>query len=311
MRKNCAYVCCLVALLFGVHSSPFAQQLFRYKDENGNWVYSDRTPELSDSIERLDLGRASEPAEVTLLNRSGPAGIELIAKNTFYSYIQIAYRLSRTFNLPADVQGNQVLAPRSETELERLQPLSPTETISFELAYEYIPGEPGATHDDAFVYRVPYALATAYPVSQAYPSTITHSNRSSRDAIDFVMPIGTGIYAARGGVVIQTANDNFTSGQDIDTDLAQANIVRVLHDDGTMSLYGHLNWNSIRVRPGQTIERGEYIANSGNTGYSTGPHLHFVVQRNIGGELESVPVRFLSADGAAVEIHTGDLITAY
>ncbi len=125
------------------------------------------------------------------------------------------------------------------------------------------------------------------------------------------MPIGTGVYAARGGTVIQIATDNFTSGQDPDSDLARANIVRVLHDDGTMSLYGHLNWNSIRVRPGQRVGRGEYIADSGNTGFSTGPHLHFVVQRNAGGEIQSVPIAFQGADGRPFVIESGDVVTAY
>ena len=54
-------------------------------------------------------------------------------------------------------------------------------------------------------------------------------------------------------------------------------MVRVLHDDGTMSLYAHLNWNTIRVVPGQRVARGESLGRSGNTGFSTTPHLHFQV----------------------------------
>ena len=56
----------------------------------------------------------------------------------------------------------------------------------------------------------------------------------------------------------------------------------MLHDDGTTAIYAHLQMDTIRVRPGQRVERGEYIANSGNTGFSSGPHLHFVVVRNAG-----------------------------
>ena len=57
-----------------------------------------------------------------------------------------------------------------------------------------------------------------------------------------------------------------------------------------MAIYAHLNWDSIRVRPGQIVKRGEYIADSGNTGVSSGPHLHFVVQRNAGLMHESLPI---------------------
>jgi murein DD-endopeptidase MepM/ murein hydrolase activator NlpD len=78
-----------------------------------------------------------------------------------------------------------------------------------------------------------------------------------------------------------------------------------------MSLYGHLSWNSIRVAPGQRVERGEYIADSGNTGFSTGPHLHFVVQRNRGGAIISLPVQFEGSSGAAVTVRAGEQYAAY
>jgi murein DD-endopeptidase MepM/ murein hydrolase activator NlpD len=125
------------------------------------------------------------------------------------------------------------------------------------------------------------------------------------------MPIGTHIYAARAGVVIEIASDFFEAGVDAAKDGPRANVVRILHDDGTMSLYGHLNWNSIRVVPGQRVERGEYIADSGNTGFSTGPHLHFVVQRNRGGAIISLPVQFEGASGAAIAVRAGERYTAY
>ena len=58
-------------------------------------------------------------------------------------------------------------------------------------------------------------------------------------------------------------------------DGSEANFVQVLHDDGTTAVYAHLQLDTVRVRPGQQVVRGEFIANSGNTGFSTGPHLHW------------------------------------
>lgn len=90
-----------------------------------------------------------------------------------------------------------------------------------------------------------------------------------------------------------------------------ANVVRILHEDGTYAIYAHLNWNSIRVRVGDVVERGEYIADSGNTGYSSGPHLHFVVVRNTGMTMQSVPVTFSGANSTSIAPSTGRVLTAY
>ena len=57
-------------------------------------------------------------------------------------------------------------------------------------------------------------------------------------------------------------------------------MVQILHEDGTIAVYAHLHWDSIRVRIGDHVSRGQYIANSGSTGFSSGPHLHFAVIRN-------------------------------
>ena len=70
------------------------------------------------------------------------------------------------------------------------------------------------------------------------------------------------------------------------------NFVRVLHDDGTMGVYLHLKQGSVSVREGQRVAVGSALGLSGNTGNSSGPHLHFVVQRNTGLGLVSIPYQF-------------------
>jgi len=59
-----------------------------------------------------------------------------------------------------------------------------------------------------------------------------------------------------------------------------------------MALYAHLDLASVNVGLGSRVRAGRVIARSGNTGFSTGPHLHFVIQQNVGMEMRSVPFRF-------------------
>jgi len=87
------------------------------------------------------------------------------------------------------------------------------------------------------------------------------------------------------------------AGTDRENFADKANQVRILHTDGTMALYAHLDLASVRVRPGARVQAGTAIARSGNTGFSTGPHLHFVIQQNVGMEIRSVPFRFHQAEG--------------
>jgi murein DD-endopeptidase MepM/ murein hydrolase activator NlpD len=276
-------------------------------------VYTDRQPGGEQEYQEQQVERRFERPEIRLLERSARRGVALIAQNTYFAPIQIAYRLTPVDNVSADTPrtGLTVLPPRSETELVVVGKAVDHVDLRFDSEFQYIPGAPGALHEPRQPYRLPYALSTAVRVSQTFPDVKTHTDPASQHAVDFVMPIGTDVFAARDGVVIEVASDFFENGTNLTVDGPRANVVRVLHDDGTMALYVHLNWNTIRVVPGQRVRRGEYLADSGNTGFTTGPHLHFVVQRNRGGALVSVPLEFASASGAGIALVSGETYTAY
>jgi murein DD-endopeptidase MepM/ murein hydrolase activator NlpD len=289
-----------------------AQTMYRYKDANGVWVYTDRKPGGAEEFQEEQIERRFEKPEVRLLQRAAANGVALIAQSTYFGPVQIAFRLHPIENVSPDTRrsGLAVLPPRSETELVFVGKSVGDVDLRFDSEFEFIPGQPGAEHRPAQPYRLPYALSTSVRVSQAYPVVKTHGDPASQYAIDFVMPVGTDVFAARDGVVIEVASDFFESGTDYAVDGPRANVVRVLHDDGTMALYVHLNWNTIRVVPGQRVRRGEYLADSGNTGFTTGPHLHFVVQRNEGGALVAVPLEFAGPSGPETLV-TGETYTAY
>ena len=306
-------VLCLTLIAAHVAALPVrAQTMYRYKDANGVWVYTDRKPGAEQEFQQEQIERRFEPPQVNLLQRAEPNGVTLIAQNTYYSPVQIAFRLRPIENVSPDTRrsGLATLPPRSQTELVVVGKSVDDVDLRFDSEFEFIPGEPGALHRPEQPYRLPYALSTSIRVSQAYPDLKTHVDAASRHAIDFAMPIGTDVFAARDGIVIEVASDFFESGTNYQVDGPRANIVRILHDDGTMGLYVHLNWNTIRVVPGQRVARGEYLADSGNTGFSTGPHLHFVVQRNEGGALVAVPLEFASPSGP-VTLATGRSYAAY
>ena len=289
-----------------------AQTMYRYKDANGVWVYTDRKPGGEQEFQEERVERRFEKPEVRLLQRAAANGVMLIAQNTYFGPVQLAFRVHPIENVSSDTKrsGLTVLPPRSDTELVFVGKSAEQVDLRFDSEFQFIPGQPGAEHRPTQPYRLPYALSSSIRVSQTYPVVRTHNDPQNQYAVDFVMPIGTDVFAARDGVVIEVASDFFEGGTDIEVDGPRANIVRVLHDDGTMALYVHLNWNTIRVVPGQRVRRGEYLADSGNTGFTTGPHLHFVVQRNEGGALVAVPLEFAGPTGP-VTLVTGETYTAY
>jgi murein DD-endopeptidase MepM/ murein hydrolase activator NlpD len=95
-------------------------------------------------------------------------------------------------------------------------------------------------------------------------------NGSGHNGLDFAVPVGTPLYAAADGVVAGVA----------DSDLAcrgssYGKWTMIKHNNGLTTLYAHMS--SFGVSVGQTVVAGQKIGLSGNTGYSTGPHLHFTV----------------------------------
>lgn len=289
-----------------------ADGLYKYRDAEGNWVYTDRQPDAVREYEQIPLADSVTPPVVRVERRTAEAGVELVADNACFCPAEVAVRLLEPVNVTGLKEEGlrQVIPARRETVLAVLRPSDWDRPMSFGHEYRAVLGEPGVEHVSEEAYRAPFALARQFRVTQAYPLHVTHVDPSSAYAVDFAMPVGTQIYAARAGTVIEVASQFFDASTDPQR-TARANVVRILHADGTMALYAHLNWDSIRVRPGQVIERGEYIADSGNTGFSTGPHLHFAVIRNAGLRLESLPVRFAGASGAAAAPVAGEMLAAH
>lgn len=114
---------------------------------------------------------------------------------------------------------------------------------------------------------------------------------------DFAASIGTKIYSVAPGKVIGTGNTDAYPGCN-----AWGKWVMVEHDNGLSTLYAHLS--SISVKTGQMVNTGDTIALSGNTGYSTGPHLHFTLYVSQGVKIGSYG-DYKSGTGCAATGATG------
>jgi len=153
-------------------------------------------------------------------------------------------------------------------------------------------GDPRAVHDPQITYRLPFPAGQTYQVGQAPGGRITtHTDRGSAQAVDISLPMRTPVLAARDGWVIDNVR-YFGDGAPTKALLMRANYVRVLHDDGTWAVYAHLDSFSSDLAPGKRVRAGDVLGHSGNSGYSSGPHLHFVVQKNGGAQPVSLPFRF-------------------
>jgi murein DD-endopeptidase MepM/ murein hydrolase activator NlpD len=161
-----------------------------------------------------------------------------------------------------------------------------------------------ADHDDGYLYRLPYGDGVSFPIIQGYGAKLSHRG-AERFTLDFGMPVGTPVHAARDGVVV-LVEDSHEAGCPREECQRFANFVVVLHSDGTTGEYFHLERGSVQVEAGQSVARGQRLARSGNTGFSTAPHLHFGVYRTGRDRTtESLAVRFTTRRGAVSAPRSG------
>jgi murein DD-endopeptidase MepM/ murein hydrolase activator NlpD len=188
----------------------------------------------------------------------------------------------------------RVLAGYERILVLSLAPIDNKRDSNYREAFSWTPGNMHAIHDDNYRYRLPFEPHSHYPVVQGFGGGYSHRG-ASKYALDFAMPVGTPVHAAREGMVIDLAQHHSRGGA-ARRFAKYANFVTLLHNDGTTGEYYHLQREGVVVKLGDNIAVGQLIAYSGNTGFSSLPHLHFAVYRaKSHGKYESLPIEFTQA----------------
>ncbi|MDJ0466356.1 M23 family metallopeptidase [Streptomyces sp. H27-C3] len=115
---------------------------------------------------------------------------------------------------------------------------------------------------------------------------------SKHSGQDFAVKIGTPVEAVHGGTVVKSGPNGAGDGP------AYGNAIVIKHDNNTYSQYAHLS--KVDAHPGQKVKTGQRIALSGNTGNSSGPHLHFEIRTTPNYGTAINPVTYLRSEGVSV-----------
>ncbi|WP_341348671.1 peptidoglycan DD-metalloendopeptidase family protein [Paenibacillus sp. FSL H3-0469] len=161
----------------------------------------------------------------------------------------------------AEAQRRAALAAAKAAEKAKASKSSGGDSSSVASVEEYSGG------DGPYLRPVGYARISSPFGYRTHP--VTHEVGKLHTGMDFAVPQGTSIHAADSGTVVLA---QWYSGYGY--------CVIIDHGGGVWTLYGHIREGGIKVSQGQRVERGQKIAESGSTGRSTGPHLHFEVRIN-------------------------------
>jgi murein DD-endopeptidase MepM/ murein hydrolase activator NlpD len=228
----------------------------------------------------IDLERTSKGDRFFAVNRrNGPATIRF--------GLPVMENLVASQPLPLSV----VVAPHSRRALLRTRVANPKAAWKRQYQWHWRLGVLHAPHDADSRYRLPFAADQRIRVTQAVGGAFSHTGKD-RHSFDFAMPVGTAVRATRAGTVVEVVERHKRGGPDPRLK-RNANWIGILHADGTLGRYVHLRHRGAEVTVGDAVSAGDVIGFSGNTGYSSLPHLHFsVVTVDDALDWKSVPIRF-------------------
>ena len=303
-------------LLTALANHCAAKQIYKWTDAAGVLHFSDAPPADKTAARGLTARLIDvDPQEPVRLRQEENLGsVGYFAYNDLAGPVSLSFELTEARGVITEPSLPALITLPAKREIPAfVVKASPGATPgvggSFSLRYKWTPGDPAAKPNLTAIYQLPFRAGLAFAVHQAFGGEFSHRSPENFHAVDLALPKGTEVLAARAGVVMQVQDDFYRNGLDLNKYGERANVVVIAHSDGTLGVYAHLDLESVAVGVGRRIEAGTLIGKSGNTGFSTGPHLHFVVQYNDQGNLKSVPFAF-SIDGNPVVPVAGMVLTS-
>ena len=241
-----------------------------------------------------------------------PNGVDIWAENEQGADLTLTLRLTRQENLIVEPPLPETfdLPGREKVLLAKVRRHNDSQPWNVRYAWNCNWGTRAGHHDPRVVYRLPYSTGRSFKLIQGFHGGFSHTG-DDEYALDFGLPEGEPVLAARGGTVV-SAVDVYSEGAPQPYYRNRVNCIMIKHDDNTIGEYDHFRHQGIMVREGQRVEAGELLGFAGRTGYATGPHLHFVVYRAVDGyKRQSFPVRFhVGGLAEPVTLEEGKVYTA-
>lgn len=202
--------------------------------------------------------------------------------------IQIVFQLENLMQVEED---NYFVVPAQSSRISmcRLKTIDTSKNSNVQISYRTQMGNSFLTeYDMDFEYYLPFERGKVFELVQGYNGSISHKGVL---ALDFNMPVGTKVHAARGGKVVSVVDGNTITCEEEHCSKYN-NYIVIMHTDGTFAEYHHIKINGSKVKIGDSVKIGQPIAESGNVGYSKGPHLHFAVFVQKFEQRETVSTKF-------------------
>ncbi len=280
----------------------------RYEQEYAQYEEHIAVLKAKEAKRLREMSAPSKRQKVTISTKKSSDGYDFIAENFNTFRVTVTLKFKKRVNIISDKKLPLYfeLDAKSSKKVLHVGVKDKRKSMMFQSSFSWIMGSASAVHDDV-AYSIPFKKGSKIRVSQGYNGKSSHRHKN---AIDFAVNIGTPIYAARGGKVVRVESSHnrgkFKKGYG-----KYANYIIIEHSDRTLGKYYHLKKDGVCVKLGATVKRGELIAYSGNTGYTSGPHLHFSVSKvdeRVMNRSKTIAVKFINAGEIIPTPKKGDFI---